>query len=308
MRIRKKGFTLVELLVVIAIIGILVALLLPAVQAAREAARRMQCGNNMKQIGLAMHNYHDVYKNFPAGSWGCCWGTWMIAIQPFMEQRQLFEQYSFHRKWGNPAPDDQRYSSAVNLPVTRTRLQAHTCPSDMKNAPISNITSHNYAANFGNTGYAAPATLNGVRYDQAPFAYIGGTADLGKIVGLASILDGTSNTMMVAEVLQGLGSDLRGFVWWGDASSFSAYLTPNSALPDRIYTAGYCQNLPLRNLPCAVSSATDPTMFAARSRHPGGVQVTLCDASTRFVSSTIALNTWRAIGSSQGGETVGDLD
>lgn len=306
MRSRSRGFTLVELLVVIAIIGILVALLLPAVQAAREAARRMQCGNNLKQIGLAMHNYHDVYKNFPPGAWGCCWGTWMICIQPFAEQRQLYDQYSFERKWGTPGPDDQRYSSAVNLPVTRTRLKTHTCPSDTVNAPFSNITSHNYAANFGNTGYGGPATLNGVPHNGSPFSYIASNTSLGKIVGLASILDGTSNTLMVAEVLQGTGTDLRGFVWWGDASSYSAYLTPNTALPDRIYTAGYCVNLPLRNLPCAVSTTTDPTMFAARSRHPGGVQGALCDGSVRFISSTIDLATWRALGTSQGGEPIGE--
>jgi hypothetical protein len=118
------------------------------------------------------------------------------------------------------------------------------------------------------------------------------------------MVDGTSNTFMVAEVLQGRGSDLRGFTWWGDASQFTTYFAPNSPIPDRIYTAGYCNNLPLLNLPCAVSSATDPTMFASRSRHSGGVQVVLCDAATRFISDSIDLNLWRALSTTEGGESV----
>src|SRR5690349_6909248 len=92
-RRRHQGFTLVELLVVIAIIGILVALLLPAIQSAREAARRSQCVNNMKQLGIAMANYHDVRKKLPIGSWSCCWGTWQMSILPFIEEQQLFDQY-----------------------------------------------------------------------------------------------------------------------------------------------------------------------------------------------------------------------
>lgn len=302
---RRAAFTLVELLVVIAIIGILVALLLPAVQAAREAARRMQCGNNLKQISLAVHNYHDTYKKLPPGAWSCCWGTWMICIQPFMEQNNLYEQYSFNNKFGVPI-DNSRYNHAINLPVTTKRLAAHTCPSDEPNAPFGNITSHNYAANFGNTGYGRQATLNGVTYGRAPFAIITATT-LNYIVGLQSITDGTSSTLLVGEVLQGKGSDLRGFVWWGDASSFTTYLPPNTNLPDRIYTAGFCNNNPVLKLPCAVSNGTDPTMFALRSRHPGGVQVALCDGSARFIAETIDLNTYRALSTSQGGEPVGDF-
>ncbi|HRX83013.1 MAG TPA: DUF1559 domain-containing protein [Pirellulaceae bacterium] len=300
----RRAFTLVELLVVIAIIGILVALLLPAVQAAREAARRMQCGNNLKQIGLSVHNYHDTFKKFPPGAWGCCWGTWMICIQPFMEQSNLYDRYSFNNKFGTPV-DDSRYNHSINLPVTQTRLDAHTCPSDQPNAPFSNITSHNYAANYGNTGYGRQAQLNGVTFGEAPFSVVSATT-LNRIVGLAAITDGTSSTFMVGEVLQGKGNDLRGFVWWGDASSFTTYLPPNTSLPDRIYTATYCKDNPVLKLPCAVSTTTDPTMFALRSRHPGGVQVSLCDGSTRFVAETINLNTYRALSTSQGGEVVGD--
>src|SRR6478736_3073948 len=92
----KRGFTLVELLVVIAIIGVLVALLLPAVQAAREAARRSQCSNNLKQVILATTNYSDVYRGaFPVGEYNCCWGTWLVALLPYVEQKALFDQYQF---------------------------------------------------------------------------------------------------------------------------------------------------------------------------------------------------------------------
>lgn len=300
MKKRRVGFTLVELLVVIAIIGVLVAMLLPAVQAAREAARRSQCANNMKQIALANHNYHDTYKLLPIGAYGCCWGTWQIAIQPFMEQRALYDKYDHNQKF---VSNNHRYSGSLNVPVTRTRLEAHTCPSDQPNAPISSITSHNYAANFGNTGYGQQATLNGVRFGYAPFANTPNNTTV-RQYGFRDIIDGLSATMLVGEVLQGRGSDLRGFTWWSDASQFTSYLAPNSALPDRIYTAGYCNNLPQLNLPCAVSGGSTPTMFASRSRHPGGVQVALCDGSVRFIAETINLNVWRGISTAQGVEAV----
>src|SRR5213595_3323169 len=96
MRRPKQAFTLVELLVVIAIIGVLVALLLPAVQAARESARRSQCNNHLKQVTLAMHNYADTYKAaFPVGEYSCCWGTWLVALLPYIEQQNLYDQYQF---------------------------------------------------------------------------------------------------------------------------------------------------------------------------------------------------------------------
>ena len=106
MRKDNRAFTLVELLVVIAIIGILVALLLPAIQAAREAARRSQCTNNLKQLGIAIHNYHDTYKQLPVGNHSCCWGTWQMSILPFIEERQLGEMYTWMPKVVNGVPKD----------------------------------------------------------------------------------------------------------------------------------------------------------------------------------------------------------
>ena len=290
----RRGFTLIELLVVIAIIAVLIALLLPAVQQAREAARRSQCRNNLKQLGLAMQTYHDSNKVFPVGSFNCCWGTWMVEVLPYIDQNPLFKQWISQNMNDVPA-GGFRYSSASNIPVTRTRLAAMTCPSDTPNAPINPITSHNYAVNYGNTNYNQ-ATQNGVVFQGAPFARAA------KAVPIAEVKDGTANTLLVAEVVQGTGTDLRGFSWWGDASQFSAYYQPNSTVPDRIYTAGYCVNTPSQNLPCAVSTAADPTLFSSRSRHTGGVHVVMVDGAARFISQNIDLGIWRAISTTKGRE------
>src|SRR4051794_33839235 len=162
MRQRNRGFTLVELLVVIAIIGILVALLLPAIQAAREAARRAQCVNNMKQLGVGMQNYHDVFKTLPMGNYSCCWGTWQMAILPFIEEQQLADIYKWNPK--NPDnyfDDDYRYYQQLpatatrpairNLEVTQSRIVTLTCPSDepqVNNTVVQRGTYHNYVANY----------------------------------------------------------------------------------------------------------------------------------------------------------------
>ena len=315
----RTGFTLVELLVVIAIIGVLVALLLPAVQAAREAARRMQCGNNLKQIGLGMHNAHDTNQTLPAGMGphGCCWGTWPVLVLPFIEQNNTYMRY---QNWGGsdgvygdgPAPQSgttyPRYGGAPNTTnVTALRYPAYTCPSDIKNSPIGGMTNHNYAANWGNTTYGQVTYPNtSVTFLSAPFGQAKSTQAGQRMRGteFAAITDGLSNTILVAEVLQGQKTDLRGFIWWGDASGFTTYEQPNTTVPDRIYDAGYCNNQPAQNMPCAVSSSDHPTRFASRSRHPGGVQVALCDGSVRFIPQTVNLTVWRGLGTSAGAETI----
>ena len=301
MRTRRKAFTLIELLVVIAIIAILIALLLPAVQQAREAARRTQCRNNLKQLGLAFHNYHDQFNSLPAGAYGCCWGTWQVAIMPQLEQAAQFNRYEHNRKYGTPT-DTARYSHTVNRPVVSTRFPTYTCPSDTPNTPISNITSHNYAVNYGNTSYGQ-GTVNGVTFEGAPFR----AGNPARVFSFRDIRDGLSTTMLAAEVLQGTGSDLRGFTWWGDASGFSTYIGPNSNEPDAIYSSGYCNNRPADNLPCIVSTTSYPTMFGSRSRHEGGVQVLLGDGACRFVSENIDLLTWRALSTTRGNETIGEF-
>ncbi|QDU74489.1 putative major pilin subunit [Bremerella volcania] len=299
----SRGFTLVELLVVIAIIGVLIALLLPAVQQAREAALRMQCSNNLKQLGLAIHNYHDTFLTFPGGNYGCCWGTWQVSILPFIEQENLYNNYNITDKYYD---DTARYSGNQNTDVTVVRLNALTCPSDSPNEPFGTITSHNYGANYGNTGYAQ-GTINGVAFKGAPFKYVADNVGSEGYFGFRDITDGTANTVLFAEKLQGEGEDLRAYSWWGDGGSVSGYLMPNSSEPDRIYSASYCNNLPEKNLPCDVSTTSAPTVFAARSRHPGGVQVVLCDGSSRFVAETIQVDTLRNLMASRDGMVLGEF-
>ena len=301
----RRGFTLIELLVVIAIIAVLIALLLPAVQAAREAARRSQCINNLKQIGLAMHNYESTNTSFSPGKKGCCFGTWTVFVLPYLEGSNSFNAWNFSGDPTNTATDIYRYGGVGNTTVSRTRINAYTCPSDQPNMPIGSIPSYNYAVNFGNTGQIQQ-TLNSVVFGGAPFSDImsGTTSQVG-VSTIASITDGTSNTMMLGEVIQAQGADLRGFVMWGDAAAFEAYLAPNSPQFDVIYTPTYCKYPYINNPPCTgTPTATAPGMFASRSRHPGGVNSVFCDGSVKFIKNTINISTWRALSTSKGQEVV----
>jgi prepilin-type N-terminal cleavage/methylation domain-containing protein/prepilin-type processing-associated H-X9-DG protein len=316
---RRRGFTLIELLVVIAIIAILIGLLVPAVQKVRESAARAQCQNSLKQIGLAMHNYHDTYRKLPYGEGpgnpkdpittrrGCCWGNWQVLILPYLEQGNMF------KGWVNLGGSDltgPRYGASPNVEnVTSQRLAVLTCPSDTPNpgaitanikGVIYAITSHNYVANYGNTNdYQVDITTPVVqKFGGAPFGWAPVSCRL------TDITDGSSNTLMVSETVQGLGSDLRGFTWWAPGALFTSVLGPNSSSPD-IVTQN-CNNQPAQNLPC-VDNGGSWSMLGARSRHVGGVNVVLCDGSVRFVSQTIDINVWRGLSTTHGGETLGDF-
>lgn len=337
MRTRTRpAFTLIELLVVIAIIAILIGLLLPAVQKVREAASRMKCSNNLKQIAIGNMSYESAIGTFLPGvsRTGCCWGTWQVPILPYIEQGPLFQIYT---NFGGLDNSGSRYAGGSNATVAGTRLSMFTCPSDMF-SQVGSIMNHNYVLNAGNTSfyqvqiplgcaggsvtsttctsfggapfgwYEDPATL-AAGGDSSPVDYSGGSAAAGlsgRPRKIAEISDGTSNTMMAAEVNQGQGgADYRGFSWWGGAAGFTAYGQPNSTDPDVLTGAG-CNSTP-PNAPCTTSStATRPRMQLARSRHTGGVMVAMCDGSVRFIPNGISVGTWRALSTSQGGEVLGN--
>jgi prepilin-type N-terminal cleavage/methylation domain-containing protein len=315
MQTAKRAFTLVELLVVIAIIGLLVALLLPAVQAARESARRSQCSNNLKQLGLGVHNYADANRGvLPVGEYSWGWGTWLVGLMPYIEQQNLYERYQGYGGIGPSGGIDTNfvYSATINTPVTGTLMKAYTCPSDMKVATRGVITFHNYLANHGNTTYQRAATFGTTsagqpnRFGGAPFIYVGSTSANPQSVRMAEIADGTSTTLAFSETVKGQWLDLRGFAWWSSGAHFETNLMPNSNQPDVVEQDPYCVNRS-PNPPCLGPTSANPQNIGARSRHPGGVQVTLCDGAVRFVSNNIHMDTWRAISTTNGGEAVNDF-
>jgi prepilin-type N-terminal cleavage/methylation domain-containing protein/prepilin-type processing-associated H-X9-DG protein len=308
---RRKGFTLIELLVVIAIIAILIGLLLPAVQKVREAAARMSCQNNLKQLGLAHHGYHDANGHLmPVVSpSGCCWGTWVVLILPHIEQDNAYRLY---QNWGGtdsvnsnfPAPSNgafPRYASAPNSTnVTGRRYKTLTCPSDRENAPIGQITNHNYSVNTGNGG-TYRTVPNGAPQGFAPMEGMFNGGNRTQKLKLTDMTDGLTNTIMMAEVRQGQGSDLRGFHWWGDAAGVSTFAPPNTSTPDQIYTAGYCNNQPTQGMPC---TGTGGAVFYSRSNHSGGVNICLGDGSVRFINNSINPTTWMWMGPGNDGQVI----
>jgi prepilin-type N-terminal cleavage/methylation domain-containing protein/prepilin-type processing-associated H-X9-DG protein len=340
--IRRRGFTLIELLVVIAIIAVLIALLLPAVQAAREAARRAQCVNNLKQLGIAMHNYHDVSNSLPPGGMAIVDGTWQLFILPYIEQTPLYNAYNMTGTYEIPGSGgvkntdgSLRYGGVAQLTVTSARINTLTCPTDSPSpgypSPIATmpISFHNYVVNFGNAGYyqqlsAAPNGYGGTTFSAPypPNVWLGAPFSDAEpsyyparllVYNFASITDGLSNTLMASETVQGqpngTNNDLRGFTWWGESAAFETWLAPNSPLPDVLETTGYCAALyPAMfstNPPCTAPYTTSQGVtYAARSRHPGGVNALMCDGSVRFIKNTINLATYRALSTTQGGEVI----
>jgi prepilin-type N-terminal cleavage/methylation domain-containing protein/prepilin-type processing-associated H-X9-DG protein len=311
---RRTGFTLVELLVVITIIGILIALLLPAVQAAREAARRMQCSNNLKQLALAMHNYHAAVGVLPfaASHWGH--GGWVKMTLPYIEQTALADQWD----------EKVLYHVQPNLDVCRAQISTHVCPSDTRTRSswggvAYTMANFNYAVNLGNTSVYRVSPLNGVTFHGAPFHYEESpTTDI-QAFNFSDVRDGTSNTVMLAEVRQGqmnldaTHTDLRGLIWYGHHAGITTHEAPNTAVPDYVQS-GWCPK-PTESaaigMPCATESGqatgATPKNLSARSTHPGGVHVALCDGSVRFVGNTIDLTTWRNLGSSKDGQAPGSF-
>jgi prepilin-type N-terminal cleavage/methylation domain-containing protein len=345
-RITKRfGFTLVELLVVIAIIGVLIALLLPAVQAAREAARRSQCTNHLKQITLACHNYHDTYQSLPAAN-RAVYCTWAVSIWSFVEQQALFQQYDFNSRFagnnaatGNPGPH-----AAENRLLGLTKVSCYRCPSDDPTPEANNqyITGFfNYVCNIGNVGRsttgigpAASLVIDGktYTYGDAPFEtgindYQPNSAFYFK---MGTMKDGTSNTLGFSEVLQGKSDpsratafdswdsgvtkhDMRGHIYDPYGTWFCAVYTPNSKEPDRIDAAGtgrYCF-VSDDAMPCLGTGANAAVYGAVRpivtprSRHSGGVNSSRMDGSVQFVSNTINWTVWQALSTANGRDNAG---
>jgi len=340
----RTGFTLVELLVVIAIIGILIALLLPAVQAAREAARRSMCNNHLKQLALAFHNYHDVNKTFPRvyyggvgpggsdtycdpnGSWGCGYfcrrqstGTF-VRILPYIEQMPLYSQYKIK------CPT----FASTNKDLTfRARIDTFVCPSDRLEPGWAQS---NYVWSLGPSRGWDDGASNGIgifRWDNE--------------VSIADVTDGTSNTVMLSEQLIGDGDDGK--------------LSPSDVILSRPVPGGMAYTMPLQNWPtdviawanlvnqwgadgaansgsqrsghCAFRVWSSPYLWFTeaappnwrypevqssgcgirvgegirppRSRHPGGVNAALGDASVRFISETIDITVWGPMGARNDG-------
>jgi prepilin-type N-terminal cleavage/methylation domain-containing protein/prepilin-type processing-associated H-X9-DG protein len=324
MRMSKvsRAFTLIELLVVIAIIGVLIALLLPAVQAAREAARRAQCTNNLKQLGLAMHNYHDANSSFPIGVMGIRGPTpryplagdvsgannrrtWAYSLMPYIEQGSVFQAFNFNRPWND----------AAQTTVLRTYIATFHCPSDPGTDAIEeqNSSNHrpkgNYMVNWGNTHYDQDRATNPYKGPLGTLLYLAAPFTLDNANGIRDITDGTSGTLLMAEVIVGrpqgpvqAQSDHRGDVFNDDHNGcmFMAYTPPNSTIPDQVPT--YCQYPFSTNPPCLNKS---PAFNAARSFHSsGGANSLFADGSVRFVKNSVAVVTWRALSTMNAGETI----
>ncbi len=177
------------------------------------------------------------------------------------------------------------------------------------------MTSQNYVVNFGNTSATQDTSLDGVVFLGAPFTDIGSPitaiygssnspAATGGIIPISAITDGLSNTLITSEVIVGQGFDLRGFSWWFEGAAFEAYLAPNSQFPDLMQSQSYCNYPYQNNPPCAAAPSITAITNAARSQHPGGVNVGMADGSVRYVKNTINLASWRALSTTQGNEAL----
>lgn len=303
---RRPGFTLIELLVVIAIIAVLIALLVPAVQKVREAAARTQCQNNLKQIGIALHNYHGVYKCLPAAGDANSFATHTYLLS-YLEQDPVYRTITL----------SQAAASPVNDPPRAAVLSVFLCPGDPYNAIPAGWAGNSYVANYGSDHAMFRSDTSGV------FLFNSAT------IKLTSISDGTSNTAAFSERLKGdfsnslatPRSDLYnppGSPTTADqaVSMCQAFDPTNLSFQWRSDMGGhwlqawhmttYQHVSPPNGRQCAFPVNRTCTMPAS-SGHAGGVNVLLCDGSVRFVFDGIHLPTWRALGTRESGDILGDF-
>ena len=310
----RRGFTLIELLVVIAIIAILIGLLLPAVQKVREAATRMKCQNNLKQLGLAMHNYHDVSGALPPGyiHYTATWNgvadsseaTWPYFILPYIEQQSLFATADYAVVRAASPRHGFGVADSVTQTIRTTRLAGMSCPSDDPNAVIAYGTPGlfirgNYVANGGIGPMTSPAVANGLDHAvQGVFYNV-------SRMRFTDVTDGTSNTVFMSELINVKGDDFRGVLHYPEGPIYQHNNTPNSGTDQT--RSPYCVNDP--KAPCigAYTAYNNRQMLlTARSRHTGGVNVVMGDGGVRFAPNSISLNVWRALATpqAQAGEVV----
>jgi len=315
------AFTLIELLVVIAIIAILIALLLPAVQQAREAARRTQCRNHMKQLGLALHNYHDVFNRFPigtrghvpSGAWSCV--NWRVGILPYLDQAPLYNRLNFNDSFLSSA------STTNGLVLTSLSVPAYQCPSSTL-SPFANTGAYNNAAPFQIHSYvgvmgAVNDPVSGALLPAARSTnYSGHYIDNGMLVANASMnmrdcTDGSSNTIIVAEqsgVNGPSGPDVRSGYYGGWVGvNFMGPGNSTNTVTD-LWCIGISALAYNINTPSQVGSDepydanTNWTSF-----HEGGIHVLMTDGAVRFVSENINMGTLRALAIRNDGVVVGEF-
>jgi prepilin-type N-terminal cleavage/methylation domain-containing protein/prepilin-type processing-associated H-X9-DG protein len=330
----RRGFTLIELLVVIAIIGVLIALLLPAVQSAREAARRAQCTNNLKQIGLAVHNYADTWGSFPMGEMPGGLSP-QVGILPFMEQTQIYDSFNFNlgQRW--------IWTQPATLTVGRTRVSGYLCPSEIYTEYASDVFqfwASNYAWNSG-TWYPRTQTWDGLfgrsyGRNNSTETTIGGLPNNSlSAITFGSIKDGTSNTLLCAEVANGplvvgaartkvsdcfQASGLSntstvqeavtacnqvdwttGPIPWGGSWRFKGYAWVEGSI-----WRNWFNSIRTPNQTCCRPSDWWFIMKPASSYHPGGANAVMADGSVKFFKESIALETWMGLSTRVGGEVI----